>query len=517
VPPADWTTTAALFAVVGAAPLAGLAWLLRRGQRRLAAAHRQLAAELRASREVFRVLARNAPVGILQADTRGQCTFANDAWLEFTGLTLVETLGHEWSRSVHPEDLPGVMAEWARCVGSQEDYVHACRLLRRDGTVREVVAAALPIRDETGTVTGFIGTVTDVSERRAAERHGRMQELLLRGLTDHAAVLAHVRDLAGRYLFVNRHYARLFPSVRVGMTAADCFPADVVRAFADTDAQVRDTRRPVVSETPVPHADGTVHDYVTVKFPIIDDRDALVAIGGVSTDISALKRAHADLTSKEQVLRRLIEVQENEKQALCHEFHDGLIQYAVGALMLLESRPDGDDDETLGAVIRCLRRGIDDGRRVIRGIRPCVLDDLGLVAAIEELATHLAPLGVAVERDLAPGLDALPESLQTTVYRVVQEALNNVHKHAATTRAEVVIRRGGAGLEIVVRDAGGGCDPAAACQSGFGLVGMRERVRLAGGECRFESAPGAGMTVRVSLPNPPAAPTTAPAAVAAGT
>jgi two-component system NarL family sensor kinase len=235
----------------------------------------------------------------------------------------------------------------------------------------------------------------------------------------------------------------------------------------------------------------------------------VTAVGGISADISDLERARGELAEREKLLRSLLEVQETEKQFLCHEFHDGLIQYAVGSKMLLEGLREGSLPESsraaIDSVIECLAKGIEDGRRVIRGIRPAALDDLGLRAALEELGEELRETGMVVESRFDTRIDAIPPRLQTTVYRVVQESLNNVRKHSGSPRVIVTVAHAADGIEIGVEDFGRGFDPATPAGPGFGLVGVRERVRLSGGACRIESAPGTGTRITVRLPLPPAA------------
>lgn len=343
--------------------------------------------QVAASREAFDTLSRHAAVGILQANLDGLCVFANKSWCELSGLSIAETLGHRWSQSVHPDDLSSVMDKWQQSVESQQPYFNELRLLRPDGDVRHVLATAQPVRDDAGRITGFIGTVLDVTERRKTERN-----------------------------------------------------------------------------------------------------------------------AQRELERRERILRTLIDVQEREKQLLCHEFHDGLIQYAVGSKMLLEGLRETPLAEPSGgvvsSVIDCLAKGIEDGRRVIRGIRPAVLDDLGLRAAFEDLADELRAAGVSVELDLDPTIDLIPGPLQTMLYRVAQESFNNVRKHSGSDRVRLTVAHAAARVELTIEDAGRGFDPAAATGEGFGLLGVRERVRLLGGECAVQSAPGKGTRLTVSVPVP---------------
>lgn len=212
----------------------------------------------------------------------------------------------------------------------------------------------------------------------------------------------------------------------------------------------------------------------------------------------------AMLESKERILRKLIDVQENERQVLCHDLHDGMMQYAVGAKMLLESSRESVDRDTVPRLVEAaiddLDRGIAEGRRVIRGVRSAVLDDLGLTAAIHDLADQLGPAGITVGMTVDAGIDTLAADLQNTIYRLVQESLSNVRKHAAIDRATVTVRRTAGEVHVQVADRGRGFEVREGQKRGFGLVGMSERVRLAGGVCDIRSRPGEGTRIDARLP-----------------
>jgi PAS domain S-box-containing protein len=461
---------------------------------------------LQASREAFAVLSQRAPVGILMSDADGSCTYANDTWCELSGLSLAETLGYHWRQVVHPDDREAVIEKWDASVRRQSPYVNEVRLVRPDGSIRHVLASGCPTHDDHGRVSGFIGTVLDITGRRAAEREAREKESLLRTLVDHSSAAIYLKDTTGRYLMVNRRHIEIWPVMedfQPGTTPFDWFPADVARAFIASDAEVWRTAQTLTFEESI-QQDGERRTFLTVKFPVFSEAGEVTAVGGISADITDLERARRELGDREHLLRGLIEVQENEKQLLCHEFHDGLIQYAVGSKMLLEALGAGQLPEaaraTVDAVIDCLARGIEDGRRVIRGIRPAALDDLGLRAALEELADDLREAGVEVDATFESAIDDTPRRLQTTIYRVVQESLNNARKHSGSERVSVTVTRSDGQIMVQVADVGRGFDPAEAGAAGFGLVGVRERVRLAGGECRVESGVDQGTRISVSLP-----------------
>lgn len=219
-------------------------------------------------------------------------------------------------------------------------------------------------------------------------------------------------------------------------------------------------------------------------------------------EIARRTDAEERLRSRERHLAHLVDVQEAEKRFLCHELHDGLMQNAVAATMVLETwqhrhGPDAVVDDVLGI----LRDGLADARRVIRGARSVVLDDMGLAAAVEELAAGLVRIGIRVDvrhAGLLPGLSAEAEA---TAYRIVQEALSNVRRHAGVDTATVTLAGSPAGLVIEIVDDGKGFLVDAV--RGFGLLGMRERAQLAGGELRITSGAGRGTRVRVWLPTRP--------------
>jgi signal transduction histidine kinase len=207
----------------------------------------------------------------------------------------------------------------------------------------------------------------------------------------------------------------------------------------------------------------------------------------------------------EERLRQSLKAAERERARWARELHDSVLQGMGSRRVLLSAAlKSGDTKRLTDAVEEGLRdvvRDIDDLRRLITELRPATLDQLGLVSALEDLAERV---GHTTEVELATDLriDAghLDPELETVVYRLVQEALANIAKHAAASSAELRISIGEDELDVLVADDGRGFDPTRE-YSGFGLMGMRERVELAGGELQIESKPGGpGTKVMASLP-----------------
>ena len=213
---------------------------------------------------------------------------------------------------------------------------------------------------------------------------------------------------------------------------------------------------------------------------------------------------------------RVLASQEDERRRVAYEVHDGLAQTAVAAHGLLEAYAEGhppgsaEARKELERVLGLVREVVEESRRVIGRLRPTALDDFGLAAALRLQVEALREEGWEVGYDAeALGDERLPAAVETALFRVAQEALNNAKKHAGTTRARVELERGGGAVRLRVRDWGRGFGPrepsgVSAPGERIGLHGMRERVALIGGTFEVLSEPGSGTLVVVEVPLPEA-------------
>ena len=213
-----------------------------------------------------------------------------------------------------------------------------------------------------------------------------------------------------------------------------------------------------------------------------------------------------------QLLGKVIRAQEDERRRVARELHDETTQSLTALVMRVETlataAPPGLLREGLQATRGLVVRILDEVHRLIAGLRPSVLDDLGLKSAIQwYVEKHLVPRGIAVRCEIEGLDDRLPLQLETVVFRVVQEALTNIVKHAAASSVLVQAARKGDFLAIEIEDDGEGFNldqraAAAPDGSGWGLLGMRERVEMLHGELRIDSAPGEGTHLKLLVPLP---------------
>jgi signal transduction histidine kinase len=223
-------------------------------------------------------------------------------------------------------------------------------------------------------------------------------------------------------------------------------------------------------------------------------------------------RLFAEVSAGREQLRvlslRLVEVQEAERQFLARELHDEIGQMLTGLKLTLEmaarQAPAGQGT-SLGEAVAALDELMQRVRKLSLDLRPQLLDDLGLVPALEwhcQRFGQQSGLRVQFRHSALP--ERLPAALEIGVYRIVQEALTNVARHAAAPEAIVRLWSDGERLRVQVEDRGAGFEPARvlAARASTGLYGMRERASLLGGEFTLESAPGAGTRLTVELPLP---------------
>jgi signal transduction histidine kinase len=204
-------------------------------------------------------------------------------------------------------------------------------------------------------------------------------------------------------------------------------------------------------------------------------------------------------------LRRVVAGQEVERRRLARELHDETGQALTSILLGLRAVDEAEGGDEAKRAVADLRElvvaTLQDVRRLAVQLRPKALDDFGLVAALERLAqTFSESSGINVDLEARLGDERLPTEVETTMYRIVQEAMTNVVKHAEATNVSIFLVRRDGQLTAVVEDDGRGFDQAATRSDSLGLDGMRERVELHDGRLTIETAPGSGMTLRVEVP-----------------
>jgi len=410
---------------------------------------------------------------------------------------------------IHPADRARVQRIIDTSLQDGRPYRMEFRVCRPDGSERIVEARAQTELDAGGRPVRNYGTAQDITERTYFAAALERVEERYREAVENAAegVFRTTRD--GRYVVANRALARLLGYDTPEQLMAE--RTDLARDhYVDPRERARFLRLLETQETvqgfeyEAYRRDGT-RIWLREHARVVRDRDGEVHFEGTVQDVSDHRLAK-DL--RDQLMARAISAQEEERARVARELHDETGQALSAILLGLRNVQDAPTRETARAICERLRDltadAIRNVGRIARGLRPSALDDLGLVPALRRYADELEGARGVEITITDDGTTRLPADVETTLYRILQEALTNVARHAKARRALVLIERRESLVRATVRDDGRGFDPAAVRRAAprhrLGLIGIEERATLLGGSVRIASHPGAGVTLIVDLP-----------------
>ncbi|HEV3140562.1 MAG TPA: PAS domain-containing protein [Vicinamibacterales bacterium] len=474
-------------------------------------------ADAKSTTDAFTTVADFAPGMMWISRADGSRTFFNRRWLEFTGRSIRQEIGRGWTRAVHAADRQSCRAAYRAVIRSGLPFELEYRLRRADGEYRYVVDRASP-RLADGEVVGFIGSCLDVTNRKAAELELRASEMRFRLLAENAS------DMIYRYrLFPTYQSEYVSPAVTMltGHTPEE-FMADPELAFRlihrdDRSLALAIRKDPKRFREPIilrwVHDDGRIVQVEHRNVPVFDSHGRLVALEGIGRDVTDRLAIETRLRASERRMRQLAasveQARENERRDIARELHDELGQSltaiklelarTVQALTKRQLPPESLD--SLQSMFGGIDVAIETVRRLATSLRPPALDYLGLVAAIETEAAVIARrTGIRCQVTGNRNVPQLDPEQTTAVFRIVQEALTNVVRHASASSVKIRIDGTPAGVSVKVQDNGRGARlKEQADRSALGVLGMRERAEMIGGALAITSAPGKGTSVSFAL------------------
>jgi diguanylate cyclase (GGDEF)-like protein/PAS domain S-box-containing protein len=265
---------------------------------------------LRESEQRYQTLAEVLPVGIFETDAQGDCLYVNNRWCEITGLTAAQARGPGWSRAIHPDDRVLVTDEWYRSAREQARFMLEYRFLRPDGAVTWVLGQALAKRTERGQVVGYIGTVTDITDRKLAEEAMRESEERFRASFKNAAVGMGLVDRSGRFVETNRALSEITGYSEDDLkrlTFTDItHPDDRTSNNALYQKVIEGKRDGFVMEKRYVRKDGAIV-WITLSVGVIRDRQGNITHTiGLIEDITERKRAEAALNESQRTISTLL-------------------------------------------------------------------------------------------------------------------------------------------------------------------------------------------------------------------
>jgi len=450
----------------------------------------------------------------------GAVDYVNQRWLEYTGLSFEKAL-EEVNHTVHPEDLPEVMEKWLVDMAAGEPCEYEMRLRRADGEYRWFLVRTVPLRDEQGNIVKWYGTSTDIEDRKRVEMALQKNEQLLSetqvlgrtGSWEHNLITGEIANTEGNLrLFFGDDRSK---GARLE-DFAEVVHQDDREYVGARHAQLLAEGGPRDIEYRVVWPDGSVHVLFGRATVVRDAAGRPVRVYGTNVDITERKRAENALRDSgvqlQALSRRLVELQESERKELARELHDrvgqSLTALKINIDILQPALASQGNAEVLARVAdsaALLEATMDTIENVMSELRPPMLDDHGLAAALDWHARNFSRrtgIGVAV-RAGEPALRPAPQ-VEIALFRVAQEALNNVAKHARARRVEIALDHANGEYVMSVHDDGIGFDGVEDASDkpkpGLGMVTMRERAQAVGGHFEVRALPGRGtqLTVRVS-------------------
>ena len=364
-------------------------------------------------------------------------------------------------------------------------------------------------------------SINNALQKKAVEQARASAELALRRSEEQYRLIAeHTRDLIslvsvdGKFLYASRGYER-----SLGYKSEKLLGTDPLALVHPDDRetvrvawqQAREHRESRTAEFRMQHREGEWRFFESAGNWIYDEQDQPHRLAIVSRDTTRRKVAETALRELPRLIR---EAQESERRRVARELHDSVNQILSSVKFRLQSIEGKLEAGTLveaGDVLQAkvyLEKAIQEVRRISRNLRPSELDDLGLMPALRSLCSEFTErTGVAIELKTARLPQGLPVDLELNLYRIVQEALGNVEKHARATEAILHLVRVGTVVRVVLRDNGRGFDPAAPRSRkrkgqgpGMGLVDMQERAAFMGGTCSLNSSIGEGTEIVIEMP-----------------
>ena len=471
-----------------------------------------------AETSLFRSLIDQSPLMVMVLDNDAQCLFSSRAGLVFRGRTMDQEQGLGWMESLHPDDRFSASEAVLDAGREHRPFSLEHRILRADGVYRWIASQGLPWFTPDAAFLGHVAVSVDVTDRRPVDAGARVEPRALLRLIENA------QDMVYRSRFFPTHEMEYIGGAVLaitGRTAAEFYatPNLAAKCVHPDDWHHMVTTENVAHVQPVAilrwiHPNGRVVHAEHRRVPVYDNAGQILAIEGIARDVTEFVEAQRRLRESEEQLRQLAarmhDAREAERAQVARELHDELGQ-TLTALKLDISRmvqvltPDHLNPaivDRLQSLIGLSDIGLATVKRIATTLRPPTLDHLGLAEAIHwESLTFKARTGLRCRVRTNKTQSALSAEQQTALFRIFQEAMTNIVRHAQASSVHVTLTEQADRFEMSIRDNGRGITEAQTSDpSAIGLLGMRERTALMGGIFRISGRRGKGTIVSIEVP-----------------
>ncbi len=439
-------------------------------------------------------------------DLEDRFTFVNRAFWQAYGYTEAEILGKTPDILFSPNNPPTLLSEileQTRLDGWRGEVLDR----RKDGTEFPVFLSTSKIVNPDGRLIGLVGVAQDITERKRAEEQIRLLAYAVQSARD----LICITDSENRFTFVNQSFVKAYGYRQEEVLGRN---PDFLQSPKNPPGLCEHIFRQTLGgswqgELLNHRKDGTEFPISLSTSAIKNNEGRTIGLIGVASDITERKRVEEELRL---LPLRIIEAQEAERLRVARELHDGVNQLIASAKMRLRKVEAGEVSlnpaarEILARCSRLLVQALEENRRIAHNLRPSDLDEFGLAAASRNFCEELrSRTKLKVKYSIARIDQRLAPALELNLFRIMQEAVNNIEKHAHAREVRLRIAFHGNSIVLKIQDDGRGFDSkrgkaGKGKRRGIGLTNMRERAEFLGGTCTVESAPKQGTTITVRVP-----------------
>lgn len=477
--------------------------------------------KLQKSEEHFRFLAENATdMTFLMTLPDGGYSYVSPSSTHLTGYKPEEF--YDSPRLMlsisHPDWHVYCVEQWDKLIRGKVDAYFEFQIIHKSGEARWLNQRNAPIWDEggSGVLIAIQGMVSDITERKRAELELQQQKAFIRQVIDANPNQIFVKDTKGNFLMCNQSLADSYGMTTnqlIGKNQSEVnrYPEEVEK-YLEADSKVIKEGCEIRLIEPCTLPDGEQRWFLTIKKPLTMP-DGQLSVLGIAMDITEQKLSEIQLAESYRKLQRLSlhleHVRADERARIALNLHDEmgatLVAIKMSVAWLATKLPD--EAPLLAAevarITELVSGGIQTMHQIVMELRPNLLGDVGLAAAIRDYVKKFSQ-HTKIECKLALPVDefSLGADQSLTLFRILQESLNNVAKHAQASRVKIVFTKREDSILMAVKDNGIGFDTNARNEQSLGLLGIRERALMVGGKARISSTVDKGTRVTVSIPTP---------------
>jgi PAS domain S-box-containing protein len=494
---------------------------------------REAEEKLRKSEQLYRGIGESISYGIWICDPTGRNIYASESFLKLVGLTQEQCSTFGWARVLHPDEADDTITAWKECVKSGKSWEREHRVRGVDGQWHDVLARGVPIRGDDGEIIYWAGINLDVQERR--QRESRLAEQA--GLLDLSFNAVIVQDAQERVTYWNKGAEHLYGwrnEEALGRRTSELLLTKFPEAREAIDARLKEGER-WEGELLHTRKDGRQVTVLSRWVLSHDPNDQSPRIMEINTDITGRVKAEAELRRVVQDLERtavsrtrdlekrndqlkelsgrLLRAQDDERRRVARELHDGIGQL-LSAMNMNTTQLAAEGDKLSPAATRAIEenaalieQATNDIRTMSHLLHPPLLDEVGLESALKWYVEGFGRRSkIAISLRLDGDMARLPRDAELCFFRIVQEALTNIHRHSGSSTAAIQLYTSGKEAVLEIRDSGKGISGLTQSEllegssSGVGLRGMLARMRQLGGNLQIKSdASGTLVSARIPL------------------